>query len=376
MTKEKSPFKKIISTIILVLTIIISAGFVISAYSGMISPETLRFAPIAAMTFPIWLIAILIIGAIDTIWWRRTAAIPFLSILICIPHIYKFSPMNIPNGEMTDSQKSKSFTIMTYNVMQFINQNKNYPFDDNAQLEYILNASPDIVVIEEAEYLGSTPSNKITQDQLVALHRMYPYTFVETKEFAFLSKYPAEPIPVSFPKEKFSSGDIAGWRFYKNETPINVIGVHLASFSLAVTEKERFKEMTTPDKVDKEYINDVRYDFFPKIIRATKEHAQQIKILGNILKKYGGNNTIVCGDFNDPVGSYPLYYLEENCNLKQVYPEVGLGPKITYNANHFYFRIDHILYRGNLQPYSLQRGNIKASDHYPLIATFLITQSK
>lgn len=374
MTKEKSLTRKVFSTIILVLTIIISTGFVISAYSGMISPSTFKMAPIAAMTFPIWLTAILIIGIIDTIWWRRTAAIPFLSILICIPHIYKFSPMNIPNGEMTEAQKSKSFTIMTYNVMQFINQNKNYPFDDNAQLEYVMNVSPDVVVIEEAEYLGSTPSNKITQEQLVALHRMYPYTFVETKEFAFLSKYPAEPIPVSFPKHEFSSGDIAGWRFYKNDTPINVIGVHLSSYSLVTAEKERFREMTTPDKVDKEYIKDVRYDFFPKIIRATKEHAKQVNILGRILKKYGGENTIVCGDFNDPVGSYPLYYLEENCNLKQVYPEVGFGPMITYNANHFYFRIDHILYRGNLRPYSIKRGNLKASDHYPLIATFLVTK--
>lgn len=373
MTKEKSLIKKVFSTIMLVLTIIISAGFVISAYSGMISPMTFRFAPIAAMTFPIWLIGVLIIGAIDAIWWRRSAVIPFLSILICIPHIYKFSPLNIRNGEMTEAQKSRSFTIMTYNVMQLINQNKNYPFDDNAQIEYIMTVSPDIVVIEEAEYLGSTPANKVTQEQLTELHRMYPYTFVESKEFAFLSKYPAEPIPVSFPKNDFSSGDIAGWRFYKDDTPVNVFGVHLASFSLVTSEKERFKEMTTPDKMDKEYIKDVRYDFMPKIIHATKEHTKQVSILGRILKKYGGENTIVCGDFNDPVGSYPLYYLEENCNLKQVYPEVGFGPMITFNANHFYFRIDHILYRGNLKPWSIKRGNLKASDHYPLTATFLMT---
>ncbi len=373
MTKEKSFLQKALTIIILAFTIIISAGFLISAYSGMVSPASFKYAPLAAMTFPIWLTAILVIAVIDIIWWRRTAVIPFLSILICIPHIYKFCPVNIRNGEMTEAQKPRSFTIMTYNVFQFINQNKNYPFDDNAQLEYIMNVSPDIVVLEEAEYLGATPSNKITQEQLVALHRMYPYTFVESKEFAFLSKYPAEPIPVNFPKKDFLTGDVAGWRFYKNDIPINVIGVHLASFSLGNSEKEKFKEMTTPDKLDAAYIKEARYDFIPKIIRATQQHTGQIEVLGRILKKFGGENTIVCGDFNDPVGSYPLYYLEENCNMKQVYPEVGFGPMITYNANHFYFRIDHILYRGNLKPYSIKRGNLKASDHYPLIATFLIT---
>lgn len=361
-----------LNVFVLVLTITISSGFVISAYSGMIAPTSCRYAPVAAMTFPLWLIAILIMGAIDTIWWRRTAAIPFLSILICIPHIYKFSPLNLPKGEMSEAQKKRSFTLMTYNVLQFGNQNKDYPYDDNAQLDYIMSVSPDIVVIEEAEYLGSTPTTKITQEQLNALHKMYPYTYVESKEFAFLSKYPSEPIPVAFPQKDFKSGDIAGWRFYKDNMPINVIGVHLSSFHLQNNERETFRDMTTPDKVRPSYIKDIRYEFIPKIIAASQEHTKQIIVLKRILQKFGGENTIVCGDFNDPVGSYPLYYLEEYCNMKQVYPEVGFGPMITYNANHFFFRIDHILYRGNLKPYSMTRGNITASDHYPVTATFLI----
>lgn len=275
---------------------------------------------------------------------------------------------------MSATEKARSFSIMSYNVLQFTNQNKDYPYDDNAQLDYIMSQSPDIVVIEEAEYLGSTPSTKITQEQLNALHEMYPYTFVETKEFAFLSKYRAEAIPVNFPKQNFISGDIAGWRFYKDDVTINVIGVHLSSFHLQKDERKTFKDMTTPEKVSPSYLKDVRYDFIPKIIAASQEHTRQIIVLKQILQKYGGENTIVCGDFNDPVGSYPLYYLEEYCNMKQVYPEVGFGPMITYNANHFFFRIDHILYRGkNLKPYSMTRGDILASDHYPVMASFILT---
>lgn len=373
MTQEKSIFRRTINFIVLSITVIISSGFVISAYSGMIAPTACRYASVAAMTFPIWLMAVVIIGAIDTIWWRRTAVIPFLSLLICLPHIYKFSPLNLPKGEMNEMEKKNSFTIMSYNVLQFANQNKQYPYEENAQIDYIMSISPDIVVIEEAEYLGSTPTTKITQEQLTALHEMYPYTFVESDEFAFLSKYPAEPIPVAFPKKDFNSGDIAGWRFIKDGTAINVIGVHLSSFHLENSERKVFKEMTTPEKVKPGYIKDIRNEFIPKIIAATQEHTHQIIVLKRILQKFGGENTIVCGDFNDPVGSYPLYYLEEYCNMKQVYSEVGFGPMITYNANHFFFRIDHILYRGkNLAPYSMKRGNIKASDHYPVMATFIV----
>lgn len=370
---EKSFLRRASNVFILMLTIIICIGFIISAYSGMIAPTTCKYAPVAAMTFPLWLIAIFIISFFDLLWWRRTSIIAILSIIICIPQIYKFFPLNIPKGEMSESQKERSFTIMTYNVLQFINQNPNYPYHENPQLEYIMSVSPDIVVIEEAEYLGSTPSTKITSEQINALNKMYPYTYIESNEFAFFSKYPAEPIPVAFPKKDFNSGDIAGWRFYKNDIPINVIGVHLSSYHLQNTERKTFREMTSPKEIKPEYIKEFRKDFIPKIIAATREHTKQIIVLKRILKKYGGKNTIVCGDFNDPVGSYPLYFLEKYCDMKQVYPEVGLGPMITYNANHFFFRIDHILYRGNLQPYAIKRGNLKASDHYPLTATFLIT---
>ena len=43
---------------------------------------------------------------------------------------------------------------------------------------------------------------------------------------------------------------------------------------------------------------------------------------------------------------------------------------ITYHANRFWFRIDHILYKGNMEARWLERLHNKSSDHYPLLVRF------
>ena len=81
----------------------------------------------------------------------------------------------------------------------------------------------------------------------------------------------------------------------------------------------------------------------------------------------------MAGDFNDVPGCYTLEYLAD-LGFHNVYSEIGCGPDITYNSDRFYFRIDHVLYRGALQPLSIRRGRIRSSDHYPLIVDFAITE--
>ena len=56
-------------------------------------------------------------------------------------------------------------------------------------------------------------------------------------------------------------------------------------------------------------------------------------------------------------------------DLHDAYADAAFGPTITYHENRFYFRIDQILYRGP-EILSIDRGNCKSSDHYPMIATF------
>ena len=57
--------------------------------------------------------------------------------------------------------------------------------------------------------------------------------------------------------------------------------------------------------------------------------------------------------------------------MRDAYTDSAFGPTITYIDSRFYFHIDQILYRGDMRAVGIERGNIKSSDHYPLIATFL-----
>ena len=74
---------------------------------------------------------------------------------------------------------------------------------------------------------------------------------------------------------------------------------------------------------------------------------------------------IVCGDFNDSPISYAHRVIGKG--LKDAFVESGNGFGISYNQNHFYFRIDNILLSKNLKSYRCTVDNtIKSSDHYPI----------
>ena len=370
--KPKSLLSKILGVTVFIVTLIVAILFLTSAWAGWISPLSNKIAPIWAMTFPIWLASLIAIFILDLIWWRKTAIMAFLSLLICIPQIWDYCPLNLPKGKMNKDQSERALTIMTYNVLQFVNQNKDYDLDYNDMLRYIINKKPDVVCIQEAGYMHPNKRNRISQAQIEKLHEIYPYVFYHRSEFAFLSKFEAEPIPVDFPYDKFGSGDVAGWRLIKDGVVINVFGVHLRSYRIDPSLRQLWKELTTPETTEAKYLKEARKELAPLIIQASQDRAEQVQALENILRKFGGETAILCGDFNDPENSYSVHYLEENCNMKQAYSEVGFGPMITYNSSNFFFRIDHVLYRGKLKPYSIKRGNTKASDHYPLSVTFLV----
>ncbi len=126
------------------------------------------------------------------------------------------------------------------------------------------------------------------------------------------------------------------------------------------------------DTLDIDGLRFFRANAMAKIAEAAKARADQIKTLEKYIAKYGGKNVIVCGDFNDVNGCYGINSLCHESRLRRTYPLVAFGPTVTFHANHLFFRIDHILFRGDLEPYSISSPRIPYSDHYPLVATFIM----
>jgi endonuclease/exonuclease/phosphatase (EEP) superfamily protein YafD len=75
---------------------------------------------------------------------------------------------------------------------------------------------------------------------------------------------------------------------------------------------------------------------------------------------------ILCGDFNDGPVSYAHRVVGQQ--LADCFRESGNGPAITYHANAFYVRIDHIFCSDDWVPIECYvERKIDFSDHFPLV---------
>lgn len=359
------------NVLMLIVAVLASLALLATAYAQRVPPSELAIASMAAMAFPaaFWVTAT--VFAVCLARFRRTAWIPGIALLACVAQIHSYMPLRLPRLPMSQEQKEKSFTFMTYNVLRF--HDAEYPdVESNRQLAYILEQNPDVAVIEEALYISPMKDNHITQDEIDTLHRAYPYVLTQGENFAILSKFPVEPINLDFPAEDFVSGDIAGFRLDVRGTVVNVFPVHLRSFSLTDADKSAYQDIVRLDSVSAGGLKDVRSSIVPKISQAAVERTEQVRYLQKYLQRYGGRNAIVAGDFNDTENSYGIYLLCSQSHMRQAFEDTGIWPMVTYNANDLFFRIDHVLYRGDLDAVRMKRGSLKASDHYPLTVTFTL----
>ena len=80
-------------------------------------------------------------------------------------------------------------------------------------------------------------------------------------------------------------------------------------------------------------------------------------------------NLIVCGDMND-VSTSHTYRVIKGHDLIDAWADVGRGYAYTYNRHGLRFRIDHVLYRGDITALNAHRLAGGSSDHYPLLVEF------
>lgn len=367
MNDRKQPhsiWHRTLTVILIIVNLIATAGLIVSAYAGTVNPVSHPFASAVAMTFPLWLIGTIVVLAVSLFLRRLIALIGAGALCAAMPAILDYSPVNLP---VKISDDAETFTLMSYNVMSFAAQNNKYPGDVNPVISYILREDPDIACLQEVEQLGICPAYHMTAAQIDSLHAQYPYVYKSHATQAILSKFPVEPIQIDF---KNPGADMACFRAEIRGRKVTIFNVHLQSFALADEDRKMFLRLTRLQG-DENEIKQMQRHLIDKICAAAPRRVEDTEQLIRYIDKYGGPNVIVCGDFNDVPGCYSLRMLAEQ-KLKEVYPEVGFGPMITYNAGRFYFRIDHILYRGDLRPVAMRRGNIRSSDHYPVEATFEI----
>lgn len=368
ISKVKTFFWNVLTAIIVALNVVAAMALIASAYAGTINPTTEPIAGVLPLVLPITAIVMLVVLVIDLIAWRRTAIFAGAVILICLPSILRVFPIHFSAHEpRDDNERSRSFKLLTMNVIDFKDLTEQYPDDVNPTMSFILRTDADVVCLQEVEYFCPLALTHVTQEQIDSLNTRYPYSVRQDNQM-ILSKYQVTPLDVRYENNSYGSGDLAAYRLNVYDQPITIFNVHLRSFQFTQKDKDVLKGLS---HINRERISDARHSVLTKLENAAVDRARQADRMVQYIKHFGGTNVIVCGDFNDVPGCYTMRQLEDQ-DLKDVHGSIGLGYMHTYFHNRFYFCIDHVMYRGNIEPINIRRDKINLSDHYPLLTTFVV----
>lgn len=249
--------------------------------------------------------------------------------------------------------------------------------ENNRTLQYIVDTDADFVCLQECDSLAPSKDYKVTASQMKKLLAEYKYHAVGGRDVAFLSKTPIDTVDIKVPKIEGCGFDV--YKVMAHGEPITIVNVHLESIGLTLVDKELYMGITTLNKKSgnisalKADIKAVRYKLLSKLATAFRERARQAQTIRRFLNKIEGT-VILCGDFNDTPDSYSYRLIKGD--MDDAYVECGFGPTITYHANRFYFKIDQVFYKGDIVAKKIVRGKNASSDHYPLLTTFVVDDSK
>lgn len=385
--------KPVVRTVLRIISIIIFAITIVSAYGGYADTRYVGFMGVMVMALPYMAILTMII----TVLWflaRRwiTGAIGVATLVAIWGPLMGVFPLK---SERNPSPGAQQFTLLSWNWLHGWDQNYETKPDsrggrttdqpDNAALEFILDTDADIVCLQECIAWGNGEPPQLERYQ-TRWNRQYPHSAFEPGwDNRVFSKYPVRAVPM----DRVIKNTLGGvpdyiddprllrfFSFYEVDVPnhpLLLVNVHLYSPGLTDQERNVVTDIKSVDTA-KESASEFKNTIFHKLKQAFRYHRQQVGLISDVVRKFQGP-AIVCGDFNDVPESYAWRMLEKE-GFKDAYAQVGFGPMVTYNKHLFWFHIDQIMYRGPLYPLSVKKGKIKTSDHYPLIATFEFEKGK
>lgn len=351
-----------------IVSIVVGAGLLFSAYGGCFDPSKSCIPAIAAMLFPVVLIVATVVLLVDA-WISRAATVIMLaSMLGCIGPFLTFCPLNFfrPSVETIERDYRPFVKLMTYNMgnLDDFSEGKCETRGGNSTLEFVLEQNPDIFVCQEGQPMLTIGAKKISQEQIERAEKLYPHRYLNARGMGIMSRYPFVVQKVNHPD--IWNYDLAHYDIAVPGDTIHLINVHLQSLGLTADDRTLYKDLTEGDAHAD--MKTYRSTLIAKLNAAFRARAEQARILRDYIDKLDGT-VVVCGDFNDIPGCYALRHIQ-NGDFRDAYRDAGLGGDITFHVDRFYFRIDHILYRGNLKALRMWADKNPSSDHYAMISFF------
>lgn len=363
--QQKRPKINLVSYYVIIsINLLICLLTCLAAFGGYFDPKYLKAIPaMAAMSFPVWVFVVPVLLIIDLFTFRRLCFIPIVTIALCYNAFLDFCPLNFGSKEKNPDNLPE-FSLLTYNVFNFTNF-KDLKTEDGGSLtaQTIIDSHADIVCLQEGVDT-SVNLGMFSKKQSDSLKNLYPYRAAGTPTTPVFSIVPVEVIPIqSIPG---TTGQFTNYRLTIDGKKLSIYNVHLQSIGLNDSDKELYRDLT---KGKAESISTIRHSLLSKLVSAFKARADQARLIRQRIDNDSTENIIVCGDFNDVPGCYAMREIMGR-DMKNAYRERACGPSITYRDNRFYFHIDQILYKGNIDPVRVETIKEGNSDHFPVFAKF------
>lgn len=339
---------------------------ILFAYGGYCNPAHFTLPAMGLIFFPYFAILTLIVSIIWLLLRKFiTGGIGITVLLACGPTFTEAVPLKFHN---TATNEKNTFTLVTFNSLHLRDiRKKNLPY--NRSLSYLISCGADFVCLQELYGFGKPELPKSAKPQVDSLFKVYPYHSDDGwREIEFISKYPFETLDFRLPPDGTNySRNFACYKLNIDGHELIIASVHLPSFGLSESDRDIITELVKKDGAGKS-IKKFEGGIYQKMRTAFRYRAKISEGIAEVLKRFDCP-VIVCGDFNDVPGSW-TYRNFIKSGFQDAYANTGFGHLITYNQHLMLFHIDQILYRGDLLPLWVKKGDLNASDHYPLEAKF------
>lgn len=346
--------------ILRLLSIVAAFALLFAAYGGRVDPTVWSLPSLATLALPavaVGVVVLLVLLALLRQW--RAAVILVGALCLSWPTLRLISPVNVFHPK--SDPDSPQLKVLTMNVTEFNwQENTDLP---SKNMRYILDEDADIVAIQEGLVYFSYEKQPRLKSMLEELYKKYPYRKKHYFDVGILSKYPFEEVESPVLETDSLGYFIKAWDVEAPGGNVRVVSMHLSSLRLTHNERGVIESMNMPSGRKRRIQSVTR-----KLDNAFISHARQARAMRQLLDDTSGD-VLVMGDMNDTPGSF-AYRTICGEDLRDAWADTGFGPTYTFNANHLYVKIDHILYRGNLKPLSCNRVKSGESDHYPVVAVF------
>ncbi len=300
--------------------------------NAWIPPNLLGNLNLLSLGFPYLIVAYILL----TLVWafqRKKIAIAFaLGMLVFYNPVRRwvnFTP------KTANIKTIRDIKVLTFNV-------KYGDFGWDKVKKYIKDQNADIVLVQEKD------TNRAIRNDLVK----YPTVILKTKHKIVR-------------QEELIQDNSRGNSFYAdvdiNGKIIRVVNVYLEPFRL-------HKSMLQFDGLGKQ--KDKITTLLSHMTPTFKAHEEQIRKIRKVVD-FSPYPVILAGDFNSVPNSYEYYSLGKD--LQDAFLAVGNGISTSFHDYKVPLRIDYIFSSKSIIPLSYKVDqSVKLSDHYPVIAEFLL----